>query len=471
MSTIAVVTKGSNDPDSSARKALESMRVPQDNESKIIVEGDTAIGFVGSLASTGKRLILKDLENGSRITMIGTSELLDNSRFDHDHLGNEKNMDWIPNVLDTLSRSATGQMSGWSLVGASQYQLLGGRDIIGQCPLFWGENTESIGIASCRKALWSLGIHLVSSIPEGVIAEFGGTLQSTRKIGKLSKPISRPLNMDETASELLKLVHTSVKAVSQDSKRVGILFSGGLDSSIIAVVAASLGLKTSLYTAAFEDSSDAASAEKAATLLGLKLEVETLSVDEAGDILRKVIWDIESYDSVQVCVGMPIEAATRAATREGEKLVLSGSGADELFGGYSKYLNAYRVSGVKEVEDLMFQDVVGLGKRELLRDGAIGETNRVKLTAPFLNLSLVRFGLNIPLELKVQGTSDKLRKRVLRRASEMMGMPKEIVDAEKNAAQYSSKSLAVAKKLAKRESLDLHSYLQSIFNHFFPDHL
>jgi len=272
--------------------------------------------------------------------------------------------------------------------------------------------------------------------------------------------------MGQAATELLNLLHTSIKAVVQGS-RVGILFSGGLDSSVVAAAARGLGLEIRLYSAAFGGSSDVASAEKVAGLLGLELDVEVVSLDEAEDILRRVVWEIESSDPIQVCVGMPIEVATRRAVERGERLLLSGCGADELFGGYSKYLASYRMGGEEGVADVIFKDILGLGRRDLLRDGAIGEANRVQLAAPFLDLELVRFGLKLPVSLKLQGAENGLRKRVLRRTAQMMGIPQEIVEMPKKAAQYSSKSLAVAKRLAKREGLNLRGYLESTFNEVF----
>jgi len=207
-------------------------------------------------------------------------------------------------------------------------------------------------------------------------------------------------------------------------------------------------------------------AEKAARLLGIKLEASVIPLDASTDILRKVVWETESFDQVQVCVGMPLEVATHCASLNGETQLISGSGADELFGGYSKYAYTYRALGTERTEEVMYRDVVRLAKRDLLRDGAIAEVNRVRLSASFLNLDLVRFGLEIPLELKLQ---DNVRKKVLRRAAEMIGIPKEIVDMPKKAAQYSSKSLAAIEKLAKKEDSSLQGYLERVFCEVFPN--
>lgn len=470
MSTVAVLTKRSNDPKILARKALDSMRAPQDKEAEVIVDGDTAVGFVGSIASTGKHLVSTQLEGGSRIVLIATSELLRESVSSAVDEAGERALTGVPDFWDIISRAALHQRGGWSLIGGVAGRLLGGRDFIGQRPLFWGRNSNLAMLASSRKALWSLGVSSVSCFPQGTLVGFDKGQHRKRRMGRLTKPKRESLGKDQAAVELLELLRTSIKTVVQRPSKVGVLFSGGLDSSIVAALSDNLGLETHLYTAAFEDSSDIASAERAAELIGLKLEAEVVSLDEAEDVLRKVVWEIESSDPIQVCVGMPIEVATRKAVRRGERLLLSGSGADELFGGYSKYLEAYRKLGEDGVADVMFRDVLRLGRKDLLRDGAIGEANRVQLSAPFLDLELVKFGLKIPVSLKIQGMDDGLRKRALRRAAGMMAVPEEIVELPKRAAQYSSKSLAVAKRLARGKGLSLHSYLESTFNEIFNSH-
>jgi len=441
------------------------MRLPQDREFKVIVDGCAAVGFVGSIVSTGKELAMTRLERGPQTVLIATPALLRDTIFDEGRASKE-----TIDTLNALSGSATRQRGGWSLLGTIGGRLVGGRDIIGQRPLFWGRNDEFHVFASSRKALWSLGIFTASCIPEGTILEFGMGRSRECRIGELTRPSPQPFEEKQTVAELLKLLYASVRAMTQGFKRVGILFSGGLDSSIVAAIANSLGLETRLYTAAFEDSPDIASAEKAADLLGLGLEVEVVSFDEVEDVLRRTIWEMESPDSIQVCVGMAIEVAARTAVGEGESLLLSGCGADELFGGYSKYLQGYRMFGEERVGEMMFRAVRGLGSRDLLRDGAIGEANRVQLSAPFLDLELVRFGLEIPVNLKFYGIDDGLRKRVLRRAAQVVGVPQEMVDRPKKAAQYSSKSLATVKKLAGREGLSLQGYLESIFNEVFASY-
>jgi len=471
VSVVGVIAEGSYDPDPSARKALDSMRMPLDRESRVIAGENTALGFVGSLSAVGKELAKAQIEGGPQIVLVATPELLRDAGFNPvDDSGDCRVSEGMLDILDMLSESAIRRRGGWSLIGAVGGRILGGRDIVGQSPLFWGSNRRFTAFASSRKALWSLGISSVNCVPEGTFVEFGKRSHRRRRIGELARPKPQSLSQDQAAAELLELLRSSVKAVVQNSKMVGVLFSGGLDSSIVAAAADDLGIETKLYTAAFEDLSGLASAERAAGLLGLNLEAEVVSLDEAEDVLRRVVWEIESSDPLQVCVGMPIEVATKIAASREERLLLSGSGADELFGGYSKYLEAYRMFGEDGVADRMFQDIVGLGRRDLLRDGAIGEANRVQLSAPFLDLELVRFGLEIPIALKLEGMGDNLRKRVLRRTARMMEIPEEIVDLPKKAAQYSSRSLAVAKKLAKGEGLSLRGYLESTFKKIFSQY-
>ena len=259
------------------------------------------------------------------------------------------------------------------------------------------------------------------------------------------------------------LTCTSIKEVGGTTGRVGILFSGGLDSSAIAAAAQNLGLKTYLYTGVFEDSRFAISIERSADALGMDLKLEVVPEDSVEDALGHVIWAIESSDPLQVCVALPLNVAVKAAVRNGEDVLLSGSGADELFGGYSRYLDILRCSGENGLRNAMFGDLLRLGEADLLRDGTIGETNRIHLFAPFLNLNLVNLALSFPIAYRVTEPADRMRKHVLRLAAQRLGVPVEVTCLPKKAAQYSSGSLKMVRRLAKAYGLGIREYLDSIF--------
>jgi asparagine synthase (glutamine-hydrolysing) len=464
LSTIAVILKESRESESIVQKALDTLKAqPEEKAHLLSGQDDTFVGYVGCLKSVGKELA--KISGKARSVFIGTHGFPEERPAKSGRLSDGS---LSSKTLDLIIALAARQKGGWSFLGTDDGQLLAGRDIIGQRPLFYGTNERFTATSSCRKALWSLGISDVDCIPPGTICELGRENYREQRIGELDNPRSSSVTEDEAADRIVDALTASVEAATRNTRRVGILFSGGVDSSFVAAAANSLGLETRLYTSVFEGSSQLTSAERSADILGLTLNVKETSFNEVEEVLQRVVWVVESADPVQVCVGMAIDVAVRFAVEMGgENLLLSGSGADEVFGGYSKYAQAYRELRSEGAECKMFKDVLNLGRGDLLRDGAIAEANRVQLCAPYLDLGLVKLGLGIPVCLKLGPSGDDLRKRVLRKAAERMGVPHEIAWAPKKAAQYSSGSLASVRTLAKRKDMVLNDYLQSVFRKVF----
>ena len=124
-----------------------------------------------------------------------------------------------------------------------------------------------------------------------------------------------------------------MKKRTQDLDRIGIIFSGGIDSVIIAWLAKKMVREVICYTGGVQGSSDIAFARRIAKRLGLKLKVNELTHEEVEEMIPDVINTIEHTNSGQVEVAIPVYAAAKLAHEDGIKVVLSGQAADELFGG------------------------------------------------------------------------------------------------------------------------------------------
>jgi asparagine synthase (glutamine-hydrolysing) len=270
--------------------------------------------------------------------------------------------------------------------------------------------------------------------------------------------------LEEASETICKLLSASIGYVSASSNRVGILFSGGLDSSVVATAATNAGLKPRLYTAAFPGSTDVKTAEKSAKTLGLDLNLTVVTGDKAEDTVKRTVWAVESSDPLQVCVALPLNIAAEAAVECGERVLLTGSGCDELFGGYARYL---QLGSYEELSNALIKDVLRLGEREFARDAAIGEANGVHIYTPFAYLDLVNFALSLHPIYKIDNQAEEPRKRVLRLSARRLGIPAEISDLPKKAAQYSSGSLKAVQKLAKAHGLNTWGYLSLVFNEVF----
>jgi asparagine synthase (glutamine-hydrolysing) len=130
------------------------------------------------------------------------------------------------------------------------------------------------------------------------------------------------------------------------------------------------------------------------------------------------------------------------ASRRKARMILLGQLADELFGGYKKYAIAAKGDGPEAAKKLMSQDVKACADKGFLRDEAACSA-WAEVRFPFADSRIASFAEGLPLEYKIRG---EVRKAVLRAAALELGLPEELANAPKKAAQFSS---GVAKLLSR----------------------
>lgn len=248
-----------------------------------------------------------------------------------------------------------------------------------------------------------------------------------------------------------------------------VLFSGGVDSSLIAVLAARQIPDIMLITVGFAGSNDVEWAPEAAQLLGLG-DNHRLTCITAGDVqlaIPLVMKELGTADPMTISLAVPLFIACIEAKSRSIDLLLTGQGADELFGGYYRY-REIAARGTSALHAAIAADVSGLPLRDILRDNTVASAAHMKIAAPFLDPEMVHLGLSIPAELKVMEFGGELvGKYILRRAAEHV-MPGEIAWRDKKAMQYGSGVWAAMGKLAmqagfrKQDKGYIRKYLYSV---------
>jgi asparagine synthase (glutamine-hydrolysing) len=364
----------------------------------------------------------------------------------------------------SASTAITRLRGGFSLAILDGRSITVSRDVIGVEPLYWGENDRYSGFASERKALWNIGITAVTAVPPGHVAVITNKTRIQRRAVALQRPTLVDISLGDAAQRLKTLLQRVVKAYLQDAGEVGVFFSGGVDSSLVAQCVIDQGVTPVLCVAGFEDAHDIDVAEQAAEELDCPLRETVISLDEAENYLRKVIYAVEEDDLMKISVGLPLYVAAEAAMRDGVGRVFAGQGADELFGGYARYCRILERRGAAELADALWTDVVHLADMNLQRDKGIALATNIDLVLPFVDLEVIHAASSFPTHLKVESSQDALRKPVLRETARLFGLSENITRRPKKAMQYGSGTHKAIQRLAKRRGYRRPSdYVASVF--------
>jgi len=233
----------------------------------------------------------------------------------------------------------------------------------------------------------------------------------------------------DNALRLIELLDGELRQSIRGIGRAALLFSGGLDSTVIASLL-SKHVDLRLYTAGVANAHDLRSARAVADELSLPLEEVTVREEEVTDSARACRAIFEAHgircSFMDLAIYAPMYAALAAIQ---ERTVFSGQGADELFGGYHRYLSMS--DEVREVK--MRSDLEALLNGGLFRDLSLSAHFSRKIFFPYLSSSIISFALSLGQAEKVM---EGERKVVLRRAAAALGLS--VAAAPKKAMQYGS---------------------------------
>jgi asparagine synthase (glutamine-hydrolysing) len=246
------------------------------------------------------------------------------------------------------------------------------------------------------------------------------------------------LDLDGWAGRVASVLQDSVGRSLAGADEAAVAFSGGLDSSIVAILVSRRLERCTLYTVGLAGAKDLTASKAGAEVLGLRQRLVRLEVveDEVLAAANSILALIPDCRQVEASFLIPSYLVFVHA-REGT--VFTGDGADELFGGYHRYLAMEPPRLAASLE----ADVRSLLSAGIERNRMLARSAGKELATPFLADDVVELALSIPPEHKVAGGQRKL---VLRRAAELLGIPGDISNLPKAAAQYSSSVMKVLRK-------------------------
>ncbi len=325
------------------------------------------------------------------------------------------------------------------------------RDPLGVKPLFYSQNKDIKGFASTRQSLKEVGLTDIDTLkPEHILYNWEDISPSQAIYEKI---------FDGDVAKIDKMLRLSVIKRVEGLRELGVIFSGGLDSSYLALllkeISENIPLKVKLYAVGAEGSKDVEAAIYASKFLNMDLEICEVTEELVREALPQVVKAIGDDNLMKVGVGLTTYFATKMVADDGIKVAFSGQGADELFGGYKRYLKSF-VDGTLNYD--LRVDMSNMYHVNLERDDACSMLNGVELRLPFLDKTLVELVLNIPDNKKIVSMHDDMRKSILRKLAFEEGLDYEIAYRPKKAAQYGTGIDKILRKKIIKDT-DISKYL------------
>lgn len=345
-------------------------------------------------------------------------------------------------------------MFAFALFDSDKDTFMLARDPVGIKPLYYGYKNDNIYFTSELGAMSLAGVDEVHEFPPG---HYYTPEDEFIRYYKLPKVDSKPLTEIEAIAIRVREIFTrSVKKrlLADPQVPVGSFCSGGLDSSIIAAIAAQEIPHLHTFVVGMRDESgnesdDFKAARLAAAHIGSNHHELAFTENDYYEALHKVIYKLESYDPALVRCAVPCYFTCKLAA-EYVTVVLTGEGADELFAGYH-YMKHFPRAGVNEEGRRLIN---GLHNINLQRADRMGMYFNLELRVPFLDKEMIDLSMKISPELKIKEQKDgaKIEKWIFRHAFAESGLlPDEILWRYKVQYTQGAGCESLGEKMAERE--------------------
>lgn len=253
---------------------------------------------------------------------------------------------------------------------------------------------------------------------------------------------------------LLKEQILAALSQQQSKQPLSILFSGGIDSTLIAYCLSQFSPKPVCHTIGIENAPDVIWAKRVSKELDLDLETHILTKDQIFSLVKTVV-SLLPADNVTAGVGAVSLAGCLESKKAGQEIVFTGLGSEEIFAGYQRHEMS------TDIHQECFEGLKTMYQRDFVRDITLAKHAGVSVCAPLLSSNVIECAMRIPPSKKI---NEEYKKVILREVAEDLGIPKEFAWRKKKAAQYGSHIDKVIKKLAKEHNFryrrDFLTYLK-----------
>lgn len=301
----------------------------------------------------------------------------------------------IVHMYEKYGHDFCNELDGdWAFVIIDGDKFMAGRDPIGVKPFYYGKDAKGrLYFSSEMKSIADQCTWFEPFPPGHYYSSETGLVQ-------YYKPKYHDFAKCTDDADLSKLQYFLTEATRKrlmSDVPLGVLLSGGLDSSLISSITKKLlrGTKQELHSFSVglsPEVPDIKAAARVAEFIGTKHHNVFFSVEEGIDIIEKLIWHIESYDVTTIRASTPMYFLSKYISDMGIKVVLSGEGADEIFGGYLYFHNA---PSDQDFQKETIRRVGLLSTADCLRADKSTMAHGLEVRVPFLDRYFLDVAMNI----------------------------------------------------------------------------
>ncbi len=306
----------------------------------------------------------------------------------------------------------------WAFVVVKGDKFMVSRDPIGVKPLYYGKDKEgNLYFSSEMKSI-------ADSCEEFEAFPPGYYYTGETGLVKYYNPPYLDYNKCKDVADLKKINDSLTEATRKrlmSDVPLAVLLSGGLDSSLISSITQRLLRGKNQKLLSFSvglnpDVPDLKAARRAAEFIGTEHHEVYFSVEQGIEVIEKLIWHLESYDVTTIRASTPMYFLSKAIADMGIKVVLSGEGADEIFGGYLYFHNA---PNAEDFTKETIRRVALLSTADCLRADKSTMAHGLEVRVPFLDRHFLDDVMTIRgVDKQPDRPGGKLEKDVLRKAFE-----------------------------------------------------
>ena len=237
-------------------------------------------------------------------------------------------------------------------------------------------------------------------------------------------------------SDLINALFATVYEKLRGINRIGIAFSGGIDSTLLAMICKNMNINTSLLTVGFPDSHDIEFSKSISHKINMNHKFLEINRDDFATFSKKIKTQIScrNLSHIENCIAFSYIA--QLASKNNLGVVLTANGFDELFCGYNNFRYIFN-QGIDTINKTIELKI--LNELELINEiRQAVEKYHVSILQPFLSKGFISIAMKFPIYNKMVSYDDVLRKHIIRKIALSFDVPPEVIISRKKALQYGS---------------------------------